>query len=331
MDFERIGDKIKRLLMEKTYRAQTKQGSVWVCCPFHEERTPSCPVTIHHPKFPPGTFHCFGCGVKGDWNKLAEKLGIKFRIDRKELQEHMKATLRFQPMEMAPQAASTTEEFLETNNRFESFTKWPTGVKWRGVSYEFLQSINAYMLLSQDYNIERDDVKFEQLIFLPVKVNGVIVGGISAPLDRKKYLNTPGDWVKKRGLFPFDVSKKLLKNFDKKFVVIVEGPRDAARLIQAGIPALAILGAKNWTEQKRDLIHTIAQDDLDLVLLFDSDEAGQNAYKMVKASCKEYFNCLKVKLPEFTEENGETVKCDVFNLGDKRFENLVRKLKAKYE
>lgn len=31
-----------------------------VCCPFHQEKTPSC--CLDHKKM---TFHCFGCGAQG--------------------------------------------------------------------------------------------------------------------------------------------------------------------------------------------------------------------------------------------------------------------------
>lgn len=39
------------------------------CCPFHEEITPSC---VYYPKN--DTFHCFGCGKKGETQELAAAL-----------------------------------------------------------------------------------------------------------------------------------------------------------------------------------------------------------------------------------------------------------------
>lgn len=330
MSFEEISEKMKRILAEKSYRTQIKQGKIWICCPFHDEKTPSCSVTLQDAKYLPGTFYCFGCGAKGSWNKLAEKFGSSFRINTKQLQAEINANLKFEPVDFTKDDVTSTEKFLQQFHKFESFTRWPEGRTWRGISSDFLKKIDAYMLLSQDYNIEKDDVKFEQMVFLPVKVNGIVVGGISAPLDRKKYLNTPGDWVKTRGLFPFDVAKKIIKNYATKFVVLVEGPRDAARLISDGIPALAILGSKNWTEKKRDLLLTLCSDDITLVLLFDSDEAGQFAQDQVKSSCKNIFRIMRVTLPEYTIEEGKRVKCDVFNLSEKRFSNLIKKLNAKF-
>lgn len=331
MDINRIGDKIRRILIEKNYKTSVKGGKIWICCPFHTEKSPSCSVTIFDKVYPPGSFYCFGCGEKGGWNKLAQKAGYKFRVNNKEMAVQMGAVIKHDPTSVLRIAESNAEDFLRHNQKIESFTKWPVGMTWRKVGYQFLKDVDAHMLLSPDYNVQSDDMKFEQLIFLPVKVNDAIVGGISAPLNRKRYMNTDGDWVKTKGLFPFDVAKKLLRKLNKKFVVLVEGPRDAARLIQAGIPALAILGSKNWTDTKRDLIMTLSGDDIELVLLFDSDAAGQSALSTVKASCKHIFKYLKVKLPEYTIEEGEKVKCDVFNLPEARFKILVKKLKKRYE
>ena len=81
MDAIKYGEKIKTILMQKAQRPQVKDKSVFICCPFHGESTPSCAVTVFSDKYLPGTFHCFGCGKSGGWNTLAEKLGLKFRID----------------------------------------------------------------------------------------------------------------------------------------------------------------------------------------------------------------------------------------------------------
>ncbi|MBQ9068180.1 MAG: DNA primase, partial [Eggerthellaceae bacterium] len=46
----------------------------WCCCPFHEERTPSCKVD-------PTTqlFYCFGCHKGGDVFKFVQEMdGVEF-------------------------------------------------------------------------------------------------------------------------------------------------------------------------------------------------------------------------------------------------------------
>ena len=73
---------------KKKTRLIQKRKDYWSCCPFHEEKTPSCKINDDL-----GSFYCFGCGAKGDiftlytdlYNysfqdavkELAQKAGIK--------------------------------------------------------------------------------------------------------------------------------------------------------------------------------------------------------------------------------------------------------------
>ena len=321
MDAIKYGEKIKTILMQKAQRPQVKDKSVFICCPFHGESTPSCAVTVFSDKYLPGTFHCFGCGKSGGWNTLAEKLGLKFRIDNKELAAGMRATVRDVDTDLLRLDSDSVEDFIKSQH-FDAYDTWPEGESWRNIDYSFIKAIEAFMIFEFD----------EQKIFLPVKVNGKLVGGIRASIDRKKYLTTNGNWVKSRGLFPFDVTKKLVANdrWKKKFVVLVEGPRDVARLVIKGIPALAILGSKQWSEDKTNLLMSLIDDDFEVVMIFDSDEAGKEATKLVRENLKGFFKLKKITLPDVVIENGKVSKCDVFNLGKKRFNKLVSALEQRY-
>jgi DNA primase len=144
-----------------------------------------------------------------------------------------------------------------------------------------------------------DDDRDEQCVLWPVVVDGETVGGIKAKMKptartRVKYLNAPGPWVKTQALWPYDVVHQMLARQPrgKRTVVLVEGPRDALRLVGCGIPALAILGSNNWTTAKRDLL---AQLDPDRVLFgMDSDAAGTKAFKLVAPTLKGY--CVRKRM-----------------------------------
>jgi hypothetical protein len=59
-------------------RVTEKSDSIWICCPFHGESTPSCKVNlVESERASFGFFYCFGCQEKGPWNKLADKMGLK--------------------------------------------------------------------------------------------------------------------------------------------------------------------------------------------------------------------------------------------------------------
>ena len=93
IDLDRIKSKI--LLsseIEKKTKVVKKGKDSWCCCPFHEEKTPSCKINDDL-----GSYYCFGCGAKGDifslytnlYNytfidsvkELSEKAGIKINFN----------------------------------------------------------------------------------------------------------------------------------------------------------------------------------------------------------------------------------------------------------
>ena len=47
--------------LEKKTKIIKKGKDIWCCCPFHNEKTPSCKINDDL-----GSFYCFGCGAKGD-------------------------------------------------------------------------------------------------------------------------------------------------------------------------------------------------------------------------------------------------------------------------
>ena len=79
--------------LEKT-KIIKKGKDVWCCCPFHNEKTPSCKINDDQ-----GSFYCFGCGAKGDIftiyqdlfnytfldavKELSERAGVKIDFDKK--------------------------------------------------------------------------------------------------------------------------------------------------------------------------------------------------------------------------------------------------------
>ena len=61
-DLEIIKSKIQLSReIEKKVKVKKKGNDYWCCCPFHEEKTPSCKINDDL-----GSYYCFGCGAKGD-------------------------------------------------------------------------------------------------------------------------------------------------------------------------------------------------------------------------------------------------------------------------
>ena len=112
-------------------------------------------------------------------------------------------------------------------------------------------------------------------------------------------------------MFGYDLAKKLIKKRGLKRVVIVEGPRDALRLLSNGIPACAILGTQNFTQTKAMYLTGLGVDEI--LIMPDNDRAGKHMRDLVR---REVGNLCKTKylaLPREKGKDGKVIKLDPDN------------------
>jgi Toprim domain/CHC2 zinc finger len=230
-----------------------------ILCPFHADSNPSCSVKLNAPY--QGFYKCWSCNAKGSYKQLCEKLGISEDgiTPRAEDYEHL----------------FKVEEALHDEEDSDDFTLYPLtdrnakriGIQdgWRTFPVNFLRDTVKASVLMTSYGT--------YMLYLPVLISGEEVGYIKARLAPSKgkpsYLNKKGVWAKTKGLFPFDQSMAIARDT----MIIVEGPRDAMRLLDMGLPAVSILGTNNWTQQKARLLDKAGI--TKLVLCLDGDVAGK--------------------------------------------------------
>ena len=94
IDLENIKSKIQiSTEIEKKTKVIKKGKDYWCCCPFHNEKTPSCKINNDL-----GSYYCFGCGAKGDIftiytdlfnytfldavKELAQKTGVQINFEK---------------------------------------------------------------------------------------------------------------------------------------------------------------------------------------------------------------------------------------------------------
>jgi len=266
MDIDRdfVIDQLERVC------AKTKmtRNDLVIVCPFHADSNPSCSVHISGHKMPVGTYHCWSCGAKGPWARLAEQLGLDagegyipenpFRAKRRAIQERIKSDTEF------------GRDQLHNHMPLGS-QPWEHG-PFRGISEEFLIRLNS----ERWYD---DKNQCYRIVFPVTNSNGVIVGSVARRTDKEKrmpWLNSPGSWARKV-LFPLSIIPRPLTT-----VVLVEGPFDAIRLNYLGIPTLSILGTQNWSSQKISILE--ARKVKKVVICMDGDKAGRIAeYKIFKS------------------------------------------------
>jgi DNA primase len=285
--------------------------SIMIRCPFHADKSPSCGIfTGDNGKIPLGYFSCFGCGEKGVWNKLARKMGLA-RI--KEWTNYKEAAQDLLDTNLAKKLLGTEtnslQDILKTFGDVGT-QPWPPQLDWRGYKGTLLKKLGG-LLIDDNYS---DNIA----LFLPVTVRKEIVGGFKALLVKEKgkpsYFNSRGDWIKSKGLFPYDLVAKMISKNDLDFVVLVEGPRDALRLIVEGIPALAVLGAKNFGSLKGLLVASLAIEKC--FILTDNDDGGDVAYTTMLPFLKPHITTKRIKIPKSDK------KIDPGNMPQKMIDKL---------
>lgn len=268
-----------------------EQGeTIFVLCPFHAEKTPSFRVFASATSKSPGYGRCYGCGSHGKWDKIAPLLGLKPYKRGKPEEE-------FANLNILPDADEDeeTSDFVQEEFKFRNL---PRNKLWREISTNLLIELGAKVCqpVSKEYGL------LKPRLWLPVYINKELRGYIKARFrkhpDFPSYINAKGPWSKTSGLFPFDHSIKLMKKLGSKTMVLVEGQRDALRLISLGIPAMCILGTQSWSDNKAKLLELAGV--TRLILLMDGDCAGRDATEMLKPRVSTLFRVKVLKLWSIT-------------------------------
>jgi len=266
-----------------------EQGDrLFISCPFHSERTPSGKVDRER-----GTFYCFGCGAKCSWDELAAKIGLQPFIKGKPKDET--STDLF--MQKALALLKNEQPFVQDRLRF---TAIPKNKVWRSISTNLLIDLGGRLCIKYSKEYERwGSTKF---IHFPVIVNkeqcGYFLARLKKHPDYPSYMLASASvnqkWVLSRGLWPFDYSLELMKNLGSTSMVLVEGQRDALRLILSGIPALCIFGTQSWSDKKAQLLEVAGV--TKLIILMDGDDAGIKASEKIKDRASSLLNVAEIKL-----------------------------------
>lgn len=247
--------------------------SMFVLCPIHSEKTPSGRLYYSPNSTNPGFFHCYGCGTKLAWDEVAPKLGLKPYTWTKPTEQY------------AVKAVSAVVETSESAPAQELiYGDLPRDKLWRSISTNLLRDLGG-KLCSYRWGEQ------ERMVFLPVYIRKHLRGYIRARLrksaDAPSYLNSKGKWSESHGLFPYDYAVEMMKANGSRTLTLVEGPRDALRLLGFGIPAIAILGTHSWSPQKSRYLELSGAHNI--VIMMDGDSAGIAAEDLVMPHLKTMF------------------------------------------
>lgn len=313
-------------------------------CPFHSEKTPSFVV---YPETQ--SFYCFGCGTGGDVITFIKKINnvdyveaVKTLASRAGMplpEEDDKAgRLRSRITSINKDAARFFFSCLNaeegkaaraywrgrglsdaTIKRFglgyapDSFNRARDHLRHLGYSDEELL---ASGLVKRSEKGNMFDV-FRNRVMVPIfdlRGNVIAFGGRNMGPEKPKYINSPETvcYKKTRTVFALNVAKK---SAGRRYI-LCEGYMDVISMHQAGFDtAVACCGTALTPEQVR-LISEYADE---VVLCYDSDEAGQKA----TARAIRLFADSPVKLSVLNIPNAKDPDEFIKNYGRERFEQLL--------
>jgi len=271
-------NRLRALVIENLAAIGGKQKGdhIWLNCPWHNESEPSLSVHIGH-KIIPGSFNCFGCKAKGNWNTLAKRLNLPLFEFRSKSPQTLNPEIEngddFLPIDIILKdirAKMANEQMgYKTLKGIEDL---PDGFSWRGYGKKFYDKLGG--MFYWDRNFDRS------YLYFPLYMNGTYVGYTICNLDGtdKKY-QTFADTSKV--FFLYDTIPHGVP------IILVEGHFDALRLFADGFFPLGIFGVQNWSEIKKNYL--LAKAPPKIIIAMDGDQAGYDAaihiFKDLRVGC----------------------------------------------
>jgi DNA primase len=287
-------------------------ASFTALCPFHREKTPSFHVNPRKQ-----TFHCFGCHKGGDvFTFVREYESLDFIEAVKRLAERARIPLEFEKDPQYKEKQFLKDKLFEINEQITqrwhyclvneaSGDRARAYLKERGVSEEAVklfrlgyspESWEDTINWAKSKNFDLANVELaglavrkeetnhcygrfrDRLMFPICDHQGRVIGFSGRVLpgddDPRKYVNSPETLLfhKSKVMFGLDKSHRAIS--EKEFAVVCEGQLDLISCFMAGVQNIV---APQGTAFTSDHAHIIKRFCNEVVLCFDSDEAGQKA------------------------------------------------------
>lgn len=273
-------------------------------CPFHNEKTPSFNVYPEN-----GSFYCFGCGAGGDVITFVRRIenldymeAVRFLAQRAGLQvpegsvDDGMSRLKARIMEINRETARFYNAVLNSEQGEEGM-KYLTGrglttntIRRFGLGYAPASRYTLVDFLEKKGYTQNEMImanvafkgrsgravdRFYSRVMYPIidlRGNIVAFGGRILTDEKPKYLNTSETPVFNKGSFLFALN--FAKSSCSEQLILCEGYMDVISLHQAGFTnAVATLGTALTPSQA----HLMARYTKEVIVCYDSDEAGQKA------------------------------------------------------
>jgi len=281
-------------------------------CPFHKEKSPSFNVNPHRQ-----IFHCFGCHKGGDVftfvkeyenisfmdavRRLADRARIPLEFDHQPGQQearHLKETLwqihdqitqRWQSALLNEAGGQIARDYLQKRGVSTEAIKlfrlgyapeaWDDTVNWANSKGYPPAIVEQAGLILRKEGTDRYYDRFRGRLIFPIcdeQGRVIAFSGRILTGDEKvaKYVNSPETPIfsKSKVFFGLDKSKRAI--LDAGFAIICEGQLDLIACFMGGVQNVVAPQGTAFTAEHARILKRYVDE---VVLCFDSDNAGQNA------------------------------------------------------
>ncbi len=307
-DVEKVKERIDIVDFIGRYLHVKRAGrSYQALCPFHQEKTPSFSISPDMQRF-----KCFGCGKSGDvitflmdyenldfreaLERLAKEAGVeltKFAPKKRDIPVEITQMINnfacafFMSQLQDSENSHALKYFQERGFNAESIKKFKLGYapKARSSLYDFIMKKAKFsdnQLVNSGLFVERyssvTDKFFDRVMFPIVNQRGKVIGFTGRVLDtddnRPKYLNSPETAIFKKNENVYGMYQARQQARRDDLCLLCEGSTDVISANQAGYENIVAPLGTSLTDGQISLIkkHTS-----NILVIFDSDEAGQKA------------------------------------------------------
>lgn len=279
-------------------------GKYKCCCPFHQEKEPSFYVDENFQ-----SYHCFGCGEKGDIFSYVQKRNgldfisaVTFLAEKYQVPMQEEDNTDFQRHKRVQKIVELTEQYFR-----DSFAPLPKDhpakeeITRRGLSLDTLEPYFGYapkdsknfLAFLNEKGYTKEEIKeagilsekgnflwSDRLIFFIHSYLGKPLGFTGRTLvkgeTKFKYVNSKeGFYHKDKTLYGIDIARKKAREDHK--IYVVEGQFDVVAMHEAGLTNTVASSGTAFSKDQVNLLLKCVGENGRIVLMLDGDSAGQKA------------------------------------------------------
>jgi len=260
---------VEKLLQDMGLDYEEDDKRFKICCPFHDDSSPSCGVWKDS-----GYFHCWGCQEEGSMvDLLMEVEGIskgeairrtRGEDDISDMEDRIRNILGNDPKEFRYLSKKSFHKVYPPVKLGSPFCRYLMGPS---------RKLNMSTILR--FDAREGNLKYRNRVVLPIYgVDGKLISYVGRAIDDRQPKTRKARSPHRTFFGLFELLRDFVPDSFSGLIILVEGEFDAMYLQQLGVPAVANMGTGDLGPEKIQLLRKYSRK---VVLSYDPDDAGERA------------------------------------------------------